>query len=148
MATRSAIGIETSSGEVLAIYAHWDGYPSHNGAILNKFYSKREDVLELIAHGNVSILGKDIGWTHNFNEKIPNICTFYRRDRGEDNNGPYNFVTLEDFVNDFPYVGIEYFYFFDRNGVWHVYDCEGNREWIPLSDVLDKMPDADNFAEI
>ena len=39
MSTRSKIGILRKDGTVDHVYAHWDGYPEHNGVILYNEYS-------------------------------------------------------------------------------------------------------------
>ena len=35
----STIAMRYPDGHVKAVYAHWDGYPSHNGKILLEHYS-------------------------------------------------------------------------------------------------------------
>lgn len=84
MSTRSNIGILNEDGTVNYIYCHFDGYPEHNGNILNECYNTEEKVRELIALGDLSSLGKEIGEKQNFdNPRNRNWCLAYGRDRGE-----------------------------------------------------------------
>ena len=39
---------------IIGVYCHWDGYPSGVGATLQKYYPNYEDVLNLIALGDLS----------------------------------------------------------------------------------------------
>jgi len=57
MATRSTIAIRNADNTVTAIYCHWDGYLSYNGKILFENYNTEEKVRELIALGDLSVLG-------------------------------------------------------------------------------------------
>ena len=49
MATRSAIGYKTLTGEVNAVYCHWDGGIAHNGKILFFNYQDINKIKSLIA---------------------------------------------------------------------------------------------------
>jgi hypothetical protein len=115
MGTRSAIGMRTPDGRITAIYCHWDGYPSHNGAILNEFYTDSNKIAELISGGDLSSLGATIGEKHDFNESYDaktlaeTRCTFYGRDRGETGTEPRVFNDAQDFVKNFN-AGEEYYY--------------------------------------
>ena len=73
MSTRSTIGVVHADGTVSSIYCHWDGYLEHNGSKLLNFYHRQDQVEELIALGDLSVLGDDIV-----------KCEAYCRDRGED----------------------------------------------------------------
>jgi hypothetical protein len=83
MGTRSTISIQNEDGTVTGIYCHWDGYLSHNGYILNQFYTDEAKVRELIALGDLSSLGADIGTKHDFDAAPQGECNAYGRDRGE-----------------------------------------------------------------
>lgn len=73
MSTRSAIAIqETKDGPVQHIYCHFDGYPKHNGKILNEHYRDPSKVKELLALGDMSSLDETI-----------DKSVFYHRDRKE-----------------------------------------------------------------
>lgn len=71
MATRSTISLVTDKG-IKSIYAHWDGYPSHNGKILLENYETFDKIISLLSHGGVSVLAE-----------TPEISKFYHRDSGE-----------------------------------------------------------------
>jgi hypothetical protein len=83
MGTRSTIAIQNADGTVTGIYCHWDGYLSHNGDILQKFYTTEEKVRALIALGDLSSLSEQIGSKHDFNNAPDDECNAYGRDRGE-----------------------------------------------------------------
>ena len=98
MATRSTIAVYRDDGSVAKVYCHWDGYLEYNGAHLVKFYNTAEKVEALLAHGDISSLGAEIGVKHPFSAayNIPGACdeweqlygnmtTYYGRDRGEEN---------------------------------------------------------------
>ena len=83
MATRSMIGVRRPDGKVEAIYCHWDGYLDHNGRILLHHYTDLEKVKALIALGDLSSLGPEIGEEHDFdgpyNKDICiSFCGFYK----------------------------------------------------------------------
>ena len=61
MATRSLIGKQNADGTITSIYCHFDGYPEHNGVILQEHYSTPVSVGELLALGNLSVLAEQIG---------------------------------------------------------------------------------------
>jgi hypothetical protein len=117
MATRSLIG-KVENGIVKAIYCHSDGYG--HLPILEKHYNTEEKVDELIALGDLSVLGSlvnpPIGATHSFNNHYPEVCVAYHRDRGEDlniteiNEFSVNRIAKKDF-------GAEYVYLFN-DGKW------------------------------
>jgi hypothetical protein len=121
MATRSTIAIEFADGTVEQIYAHWDGYLEHNGKILQEHYIDPFKVRELIDHGDVSILGPNIGTKHDFNETNYEVCTFYGRDRGEQGVKARKFKDYADYRTNAQ--GEEYNYILrqvDGKPVWFV----------------------------
>lgn len=85
MATRSRIAIETPEGIVKSIYCHWDGYPQHNGRILQEHYQDRKKVEDLIELGSISSLQEEVHPTgpHSFEKPQDGIVVAYHRDRGE-----------------------------------------------------------------
>lgn len=83
MGTRSTIARENADGSFDSIYCHWDGYPSNNGRILFEHYQDAGKVDALIALGNLSSLGEEIGTKHNFDDAPKNECNAYGRDREE-----------------------------------------------------------------
>ena len=123
MATRSAIAKLGKDGIIKAVYCHNDGYLEYNGKMLNEHYKDESKVDELLAHGDISSLNKNIGVKIDFmdyelrtkNEQ----CRFYHRDRGED-------LMFNEFESDIEYIewandvanGFIYLYAF---GAWYVY---------------------------
>ena len=142
MATRSAIGIKYGT-RIKAVYCHWDGYIDHVGSILDTYYRDSIKVSKLIAMGDLSNIGADIGEKHDFGERATYLpdgsatqCTFYTRDRGELAFFK-SFSGEEEFVDYYQGCGSEYFYLYDH-GVWYVKaykkDFEPLHETIELTD--------------
>lgn len=131
MATRSYIGIRNLNDTVDYIYCHYDGYPSHNGKILAEHYTTLDKVKELLALGDLSILGAEIGEQHNFNDRdtslFRNWCLAYGRDRGERGTG----AKLGDFKTVISGVGVDYVYIFDGD-YWECYDVDNPEKVIDL----------------
>ena len=100
MATRSNIAIINEDGTLDMVYCHWDGYPSHNGAILLKHYTDPDKVRQLVDGGGISVLAASLEST-----------VFYIRDRGEsaEMNGPGRFSCLTNAQSDMQ----EYLYVFN-----------------------------------
>ena len=70
MATRSTIALEYADGTVDQIYCHWDGYLENNGKILVEHYMDPFKVQQLMALGDISSLGPNIGEKHSFDTEI------------------------------------------------------------------------------
>ena len=156
MGTRSMIAIENpNSKAVKAIYCHWDGYLQHNGSILEKHYSNSPKVNNLIALGDLSSLGPEIGVVHPFSPhtseedkaayeaaKEAGYCTFYTRDRGED--APYKFFpSIKEAQAYYDGSWCEYFYLFKydedlESGKWY-YRTRENGRWKRLSTAMKKF---------
>lgn len=87
MSTRSVIA-STSNGITRAIYCHYDGYPSHVGAILVNYYTDSATIDALMSLGDISSLGERVvpndGEAHSFDNRAHGVTTAYHRDRGED----------------------------------------------------------------
>ena len=87
-ATRWLVGVEMPNGRIVSTYGHWDGYPSHTGKILKRYYSggagKVRDLIKLGKNG-ISSLEKSMkgGKGHSFNNPLPGESVFYGRDRGD-----------------------------------------------------------------
>jgi hypothetical protein len=88
MSTHSRIGMEQEDGSVKSIYCHFDGYPSHNGKILNESFKDHDKVKSLIDLGDISILGAEVVPTgdHTFSSPQKGVTVAYHRDRGESHN--------------------------------------------------------------
>lgn len=59
MSTNSTIGIRNDDGTSTRIYCHWDGYPSHVGAMLLEHHNSEESARALVAGGDCSSLEDD-----------------------------------------------------------------------------------------
>jgi hypothetical protein len=143
MATRSRIGIEKEDGTIQSIYCHWDGYPSHNGAILLENYTTKEKVEALLELGAISILAKNLapepGVEHDFSKPAADVVVAYHRDRGENMDKPRTNASLAAFAkSDFE----EYGYIFTKENKWMITfgDCR-------IEDLTPKMCGLDVDAD-
>ena len=104
--------------------------------ILANYYESEEKVRHLISQGDLSSLGKIIdipeGITHTFDNRVPDICCFYHRDRGEDLSIDHYDLKTKDW-NPL----CEYAYLF-KDGIWYV-RCEATKgKWKELKAILAK----------
>jgi hypothetical protein len=129
-----------------SVYCHWDGYLSHNGAVLQEHYDSAK-ANHLVALGDISSLGKLIGEAHPFsqfdiNKDDPDFdklialeelsekegwTTFYNRDRGETDVDFEVSHTFDEFLELVDGTGAEYYYIM-RDGTWYcgsLYSVEG-----------------------
>ena len=67
MGTRSRIGV-MHGDNCKSVYCHWDGYPEHNGAILQAHYDSAK-ANNLVALGDLSSLAASIGEKHSFDDR-------------------------------------------------------------------------------
>ena len=119
MATRSNIAYKTPEGKIRSIYAHWDGYPEHNGEMLRRYYTDFDKVVQLISNGSLSILAPKVNPTeaHSFEAPQEDVCVFYGRDRGETGVGFQEYDDIPSWIEDME----EYAYLYTDNG-WLVND--------------------------
>lgn len=84
MATNAIIAIKEDE-KFKEIYLHNDGYESHALRILNDHFASRERAEDLIALGDLSVIGSDIDGSlkHSFANPDKDTCVAYGRDRGE-----------------------------------------------------------------
>lgn len=117
MATRSFIARKTASGYE-GNYCHWDGYLEGVGYILAEHYSDRHKVAFLLSFGDISSLGREVGWEHDFMDRDEGVTTFYGRDRGEtgENIQTKRFSTQAELLEYAANSGCEYAYVFENNG--------------------------------
>ena len=122
MATRSLIGKLNTDGTITNIYCHFDGYPDHNGVMLQEYYNSPAKVDQLLALGNLSFLGSEIGEKQDFNNrnKENDWCLAYGRDRGEKGQEAET-VTREEFFNKDS--GVDYLYIYNNEFEWECYDA-------------------------
>ena len=138
MGTRSTIAIQNEDGTVTGIYCHWDGYLSHNGAILAENYTDEAAVRELIALGDLSSLGETIGNKVDFNDygSHKGQCVAYGRDRGERGIEAATHDSWEELLEAF---GQEYDYLFVPGKGWTVrYFAGWNNAVESLTEALAK----------
>ena len=132
MATRSNIGILNSDGTVNYIYCHFDGYLEHNGKILSEHYNDEASVWGLIALGDLSILGPELGEHQDFNgPRNKQWCLAYGRDRGE-TGVEARTCSYADYTKEY---FEEYIYLFTPDKGWEV-RTDGNRFWADLNKAL------------
>jgi hypothetical protein len=155
MSTRSRIGV--MHGDIVkSVYCHWDGYLSHNGAILQEHYNSAK-ANNLVALGDLSSLLPEIGEKHpfspfdlpeemrnithgQFEEKFGNMTTFYGRDRGEENVSWKVAHTFEEFLDQVNSCGGEYYYIM-KDGVWYCGDTYESHP-TPLTNKLTPLAEA------
>lgn len=109
---------------VVGIKCSSDGYPSHTGYILSRFYNNRERVLKLISYGDIICIDRkifperDILPKHSF--LFPQDHTTIRRANGfnEVNTRPYR-QKLESLKNS---SDVEYIYVYTKESVWKCFD--------------------------
>lgn len=130
MGTRSRIGV--MHGDICkSVYCHWDGYLEHNGRILLEHYDSAK-ANHLVALGDLSALRPEIGDQHPFSQfevdemdrddfirTTENMCTFYGRDRGEENVEFKSDLTFEAFFERAIGCGAEWYYIM-QDGAWYV----------------------------
>ena len=135
---------------VKSVYCHWDGYIAHNGKILQEYYTSAQ-ANELVALGDLSSLRPSIGVEHAFShydtemnqeqyyEQFGDMCTFYGRDRKEQNTEFKVAHTFAEFLEQCDNCGAEYYYI-NRDGVWYVGTTYDNMH--PLSKNLTVLTEA------
>lgn len=131
MGTRAAIAIENLDGTIESVYCHWDGYPEHVGKTLLNHYSSEEKLRALLAEGDMSSLGVEIGSKHDFDDQPPGQTTFYGRDRGEEGVEAKIHDDRDEYLSE---QGQEYNYLFSlKESQWFV--SEGD-DFEVLEEVL------------
>ena len=126
MATRSNIAVQQEDGSFLYIYVHNDGYFEGVGQTLLDHYGDIGKARELVALGDLSVVGNEIGEKHDFDEPrwdwavkvktpenlaraalVDTWCLAYGRDRGEENIEPKPLAStdvLSAYQNQYLYV--------------------------------------------
>jgi hypothetical protein len=135
MATRSNIAYKTPEGKIRSIYAHWDGYPAHNGEMLRRYYKDFDKIVSLVSNGQLSILAPQVNPTeaHSFDAPQEDVCVFYGRDRGETNVGYTEYDDIPSWIDDME----EYAYLWNGQD-WLVND-HGERDdnGFPIFDLVE-----------
>ena len=123
MSTRSLIAAIQPDGTYLAIYCHSNGYPEYVGKLLTTHYTDPTKIAALMALGDLSSLGAEIGEQHEFGRPQRGICTAYGRDRAEEDTGAVpspNFDSLGKIADG---CGAEWLYVFDGK-TWQTSEVE------------------------
>lgn len=116
MGTPCMIGFEHTPGQVSFITVNYDGYWSGAGVTLMEHYQDREKVAQLIALGDLSSLGTEIGEKQDFDRPTNrDWCCAYGRDRGEEDVEAGHGPMAEFWLVSRNY---GYTYLFDKDGVW------------------------------
>lgn len=140
MSTRSFIGTYNDDNTLTGIYCHFDGYPEYVGRTLLEHWTDPDKVNALMALGNLSMLGMEVGEAHGFDDtdhpKRHEWCLAYGRDRGETGQEAQTFADHYEFLKAANESCAEYAYLLDEDytGVftWRVYDLRGS----DIRDVL------------
>ena len=152
MSTPSILARKTENGYE-AIYCHSDGYPPHHWPMLTRHYMDKAKVAELIALGDLSCLGEEIGERHDFDSRqswpkeAERWCLAYKRDRAEDDVEPQTHPTLAVLGEKaHPMYGAEYAYVYE-DGVWTAFTCNHSLGLVKvhekeLARALKETPDA------
>lgn len=154
MATRSVIAKLDSKG-IKAVYCHNDGYLKYNGKLLSTHYTNENKVDKLLAEGDISSLGREIGIKTDFNSSCYHKgddfnyqCKFYARDRGEKGTEAQEFkddIALLD--SDLVSIVSNGFVYLYAYGTWYVYDNQtikhngivATYKFIELEEVLEEV---------
>ena len=131
MSTRSYIGIREKDGTFNLVYCHWDGYIGWNGNVLYNHYKSEGKIRKLLAMGNMSCLGEEIGGNDPIDEEDNGkYCIFYHRDKGESFASPTHLPKMSGkslvkwLFND---TWGEYIYVFDvATQKWYVNNAKNN----------------------
>lgn len=116
MGTRSEIWYyDNKKKKYFGVSCWWDGYLSNNGRLLLMHYHTLPLVKELISHGSISSLEKNINPSdpskHSYVTREDGVCVFFHRDGKE--------VLKISESKEIPEIQREYFYLF-KNRKWYV----------------------------
>jgi hypothetical protein len=120
------------NGKLRAVYLHFDGYIDGGaGETLAESYDRKKTLL-LIAEGDLSILGDEIGTKHDFDthDTKSDTCLFYGRDREEEDTGARDFVSRTEMILE---CDTPYYYLLDKKGVWW---ASRGKKWFDLKKAL------------
>lgn len=138
MATRSCIAVRTGTARkprYLAVYCHYDGYPSHQMPLLEQHHNSQAKALALVAGGDISCLHTNLGWNR---ETLPQAGPLYYRDRGETDVDASEFTGIQELLDHFREAGCEHAYVFVPKEGWVHTDLR-------QMSIYDALPDTDDF---
>jgi len=145
MSTNASIAVEHKDGSVSVVYLHYDGSVNWAGKTLLKHYNSLELAEQLVALGDMSVLGERIEpiGEHTFTNPESGTTVYYNRDRGEDTVIDH-YDSIEDYLKN--NIQEEYNYIFTEgddefgNRVlgWFVEECSDNvlGEFVLVIEVL------------
>ena len=142
MSTRSLIGRENADGTVSGIYCHFDGYPDGVGATLSAHWTDPGKVDALLALGDVSVLGEELGEKHPFDSflyteeekaRFAGWTLAYGRDRGEDGTDADIYADAESFAASNSWAQFTYLF---RDGAWLYRSRRSPADFAPVADAL------------
>jgi hypothetical protein len=121
VATSATIAIQNLDGSFEQIHCKWDGYLEYTGVVLLKYYSKLNDIMNLISLGNLYEIGQVVSPTmaHTFNRPEHGVCIAYGRDKGEPGHEAKKFSNFEDFLLNRANEDYNYLYKVS-SASWHV----------------------------
>jgi hypothetical protein len=118
MATRSVIAVRTGTARkprYLAVYCHYDGYPSHQLPILAEHHNSPAAALSLVAGGDISALRTNLGWNR---ETLLKTGPLYYVDRGETDVDARSFADIQQLIEHYRDCGCEHAYVFVPKQGW------------------------------
>ena len=127
MSTRSTIAKLNPDGTVTSIYCHFDGYPDGVGATLEEHYADSTKIDQLLALGDLSILGDEIGEQVDFDSYSHDAlsqCLAYGRDRGETGIDALSHMNVDGWLVMRRGSGCEYGYLRDGSE-WKTFNMYG-----------------------
>lgn len=127
MATRGTIAVVHGDGTVSQVYCHYDNYLSGTGVTLVEHYDSLERAEYLVSLGNISILGSMIEPTsdsHTFNHPDVDVTVFYGRDRGEADNEPAHYSSVNNYLDSRS--SEEYNYLYQAGAWFYVEERDSN----------------------
>ena len=132
MGTRSRIGRLNADGSITSIYSHWTGYPEHHLPILAENYSDPACLDALLALGDLSVLGPQLGEPHDFDDRVRrDWCIAYGRDRGDRSTAALASRNLIAFAASCSLCGADYAYLWDGKTWQH-----GQVEDLPVPHIV------------
>lgn len=145
MSTNASIAVEHKDNTVSVVYLHYDGSVNWAGKTLVRHYNTLEKAEQLVALGDISVLGERIEpiGEHSFAKRESGTNVYYNRDRGE-NTVIDHYDSIQDYMRN--NIQEEYNYIFtegdDKAGNrvegWFVEVCSDNvlGEFVLVSEVL------------
>lgn len=118
MATRSVIAVRTGTARkprYVAVYCHYDGYPSHQMPLLLAHHDSHEAAQQLVAGGDISALHTNLGWDR---ETLPASGPLYYAERGETGVDARKFSSITSLIEHFRDMGCEHSYVFVPKQGW------------------------------